>query len=283
VSAYGGWSHIGIQEGASGCDGGAVGGQSAFVGGGQGYLWQVYAASQPGGLAVVANAQALSEVYYDAPRTNANARASFSSDITFSPTGGTPASLIDVALNVDVSGSLRAWVGGGGTAWVQLIVDVGLNGSGSVGTQTLSCGGDRCQTTSSGMFASATSGQFSTPTVRVPVGRPVNLTVTAYVQADIQYCNATCGAIGAYGQTISLPTSGPVFSLPDGYTVNSASFSIVDNVWVGSPPQIAEALEYLVPEPATAALAVASGIALALPRGRRARIAAESHRTPGRS
>ena len=38
-----------------------------------------------------------------------------------------------------------------------------------------------------------------------------------------------------FGSTVTLPLSGDVFVLPEGYTVNSAEASIVDNRFVGIP------------------------------------------------
>jgi hypothetical protein len=273
---------------ATGTCGVGVGGQSAFVGTNGGYLRQAYAVAQPGGLAIVANAQAISNVWYFHPQSQADASANFRvDDIIFRATSGTPASFINVSLNVAVSGVLSAWLGGnstfpqgGGAASGELYVTVSLNGYPSSGYQTFGCTSEGCRGSSGGMFASGTIGQFSTSTVQVPTNRPVTLTVSASVGTQVRDCIALCGTIGAYGQTISLPTSGPVFSLPDGYTVDSASLSLQDNLWLGSPPQIQEELAYLVPEPAMTGLAAASGIALARLRRRRARNGAGAARAP---
>jgi hypothetical protein len=273
----------------SGTCGVGVGGQSAFVGPNGGYLKQAYAASQPGGLAILANAQAFSNSSYYLPSSNASAFASFRvDDIIFRASAAGPTSVIDVALNIAVSGLLTAWVlgnsthpEGGGLASVALNVVVNLNGYSSTGWQSFSCNGSGCGGTSSGIFAAAAIGQFTSCIARVPVGTPVSLEVRAQFDGPRSIdCAGLCGAIGAYGQTISLPTSGPVFSLPDGYTVDSASLSLQDNLWLGSPPQIQEELAYLVPEPAVTGLAAASAIALARPGRRRARNGAGAARAP---
>lgn len=101
-----------------------------------------------------------------------------------------------------------------------------------------------------------TGAQFS-----VPVDEPLILTLeirastSALVDArfsDVLH-NVSSSADGDFLDTFSLPTSGPVFNLPDGYTVNSLSGLIVDNRWVGAPTGA-------VPEPGSLAL-LGAGIA----------------------
>ena len=65
--------------------------------------------------------------------------------------------------------------------------------------------------------------------------------------------SVSSSADGNFLNTFSLPTSGPVFNLPEGYTVNSLSGLIVDNRWVGAPTSA-------VPEPGSLAL-LSAGIA----------------------
>ncbi len=171
--AYG----IGFGESTSTC-GVEVGGQSASVGPIGGYLSQAYAASQPGGIAIVANAQAISNSPYLYPDSSAGATASFRiDDVIFRATEGSPASFIDVSLNFAVSGTLSAWVApnsahpqGNGLTSVNLNVVVSLNDYTSTGWQYFSCNRDGCTGSSVGMFASGTIGQFATGTARVPTG-----------------------------------------------------------------------------------------------------------------
>lgn len=56
---------------------------------------------------------------------------------------------------------------------------------------------------------------------------------------------ADAGGTSDFGHTLSFPTSGPVFDLPSGYSVSSASADIVDNTWLGTPVSVS-----LVPLPA---------------------------------
>jgi PEP-CTERM motif len=95
----------------------------------------------------------------------------------------------------------------------------------------------------------------------VPVDEPLILTLemrassSALVDArfsDVAH-NVSSSGHGNFFDTFSLPTSGPVFNLPQGYTVNSVSGLIVDNRWVGAPTSA-------VPEPGSLTL-LALGIA----------------------
>jgi hypothetical protein len=62
-------------------------------------------------------------------------------------------------------------------------------------------------------------------------------------------------AINDFSSTFTFPTSGPVFNLPAGYTVNSVSADIVNNQYLGGAPAS-------VPEPGTSVL-LGSGVLLA--------------------
>jgi hypothetical protein len=68
----------------------------------------------------------------------------------------------------------------------------------------------------------------------VPVGTPVvmNLSLGAWANSAGGY--GTSGSATASAAFL-LPTSGPVFNLPEGYTVNSALLGIVDNQWIPVP------------------------------------------------
>src|SRR5262249_37407402 len=62
-------------------------------------------------------------------------------------------------------------------------------------------------------------------------------------------------SLADFSHTVSFATGGPVFNLPDGYTVNSASAAIVNN-------------RYLVPEPASVGLVATIAILMGIVRRR---------------
>lgn len=106
-------------------------------------------------------------------------------------------------------------------------------------------------------------GDLVSPLLVLPVGRDFTVFLELDVQAftEVVFCVdvlvGTCPGLGglpvdrraeahsSFASTLSFPLSGPVFDLPDGFTVNSVSGLIVDNQWVGAQA---------VPEPSGAAL-----------------------------
>lgn len=75
--------------------------------------------------------------------------------------------------------------------------------------------------------------------VGVAISMRVGLTASVGVTIDMTGSAACCpanshgSAVASFANTLSLPTDGPVFVLPPGYTVNSVSGHIVDNHWTG--------------------------------------------------
>ncbi len=67
----------------------------------------------------------------------------------------------------------------------------------------------------------------------IPVNTPVGLSLRLVAQAVAS--RFTCRTITDLSHTFSFPTSGPVFDLPSGVTVNSIKGNIVNNVFGGSP------------------------------------------------
>lgn len=106
---------------------------------------------------------------------------------------------------------------------------------------------------SSGVFGTAGSlpVNFTSPTFVVPVGTPFDISLQLAVGASTYYSvNASSGpgpwtldlfALSDFSNTLTFATGRPVFDVPEGYTVNSLSAGIVDNLFV-------------VPEPSTATL-----------------------------
>jgi hypothetical protein len=95
----------------------------------------------------------------------------------------------------------------------------------------------------------------------------VSLQLTTLVQAIAVVeppLTAAANVRSSFADTLTFSRSGPVFTLPAGYTVNSVSGNIVDNSW--SDPRNPAT----VPEPATLVMMLAGGAMVAVVR-RRAR------------
>jgi hypothetical protein len=87
---------------------------------------------------------------------------------------------------------------------------------------------------------------FDSKPISVPLDNPVRLRLMAGVQAVSAGGRQTTAD---FSQSLTFPTTGPVFLLPDGFTVNSESGLIVDNQWLGGPAQTSP-----IPEPSSLAL-----------------------------
>ena len=98
----------------------------------------------------------------------------------------------------------------------------------------------------------AVPANFTSPTVLVPVGSSFNVSLQLNVSATAYYSVTGSSGPGPYtldlfslsdfSNTLKFSTVGPVFNLPEGYTINSPSAGIVDN-------------HFVVPEPSTITLA----------------------------
>jgi hypothetical protein len=100
-----------------------------------------------------------------------------------------------------------------------------------------------------GVSELVTGGQFLVPLdEELILILDMQVTASALVDARLAGSHSvTSSANGDFLSTLSFPTSGPVFDLPTGYTVNSLSGLIADNRWVGAPAND-------VPEPGSLAL-----------------------------
>jgi hypothetical protein len=92
-------------------------------------------------------------------------------------------------------------------------------------------------------FIMPTGGGFTTDPLTVVIGKPMTLDVSLSVLGGTTWDGTLTGgdiASGAadFAHTLSFPSSGPVFVLPSGFTVNSPSGLIVNNQYVtGAAPQ----------------------------------------------
>lgn len=228
---------------------------------------------------VMASASALglramssSTVYLSGGHMGSNASASFLFDdlvITNEADPGNNAP-ISVGFRFHLSGDLSLGAVGEPPALpnnsnVQVTVSFGLGNSASLGATA----GRICMRTddsvpcfNTGVFAGLQDAEninteFITPTRQVHVGVPQYVGLVLQVQSGAANLNVTPQTAAAdFRNTLRFATGMPVFDLPDGYTANSVSAGIVNNIY--QP----------VPEPHTYAMLV-GGLALLLLRRRR--------------
>ncbi|MDH3280150.1 MAG: VPLPA-CTERM sorting domain-containing protein [Gammaproteobacteria bacterium] len=84
--------------------------------------------------------------------------------------------------------------------------------------------------------------------ITLDLGRVYELTawINSEVQSGLSATNGAQTVLGVdFGHTMSFPTSGAVFNLPEGFSVNSADGAIVNNQWIDPRPAA------VVPVPAT--------------------------------
>lgn len=129
--------------------------------------------------------------------------------------------------------------GFGGTASYSVTVDR----FGNVFSTTLggTWFGDNASTNSSTGLTYTWNDTYTTPVLSLPVGQVIRLswlaqTSSNYIQSPPDANgNKFVGGTGAnFGSTITFVSGSEVFNLPDGYTVNSVDFNIVDNCFNGS-------------------------------------------------
>ena len=100
---------------------------------------------------------------------------------------------------------------------------------------------------------------FTTPSFTVMAGAPFSVDLNLTASAGVFEFNIAAGLSEAhsdFGSTLAFPTSGAVFNLPAGYTVDSVGARIQNNEFVDAPVSGA------VPEPASVALLVGGVAAL---------------------
>lgn len=165
----------------------------------------------------------------------ADSSEAFSDFVISGPGSG----FVDASLNVDLSGSIGIdVVGPTPNVGAGVALSGFLNGtafSGLVNPCVGSCGGQPSFYTT-GILSSVTEGSlasttidgiFDTGTVALPVNQPFS--VSLKLQAGDNAGTAGTSAFSLFFDTLSFPTTGPVFNLPPGYSVNSAEAGIVNN------------------------------------------------------
>lgn len=196
-----------------------------------------------------------------------------------------PGTSVFGALNLDLEGSLLSsafaqlgeGIGSEATSSASVSVFVGIAGTNFSGTKAISSvwqvetGSGDGSTFEDGLLTGFTgAGGIITPAVLLPVGTPFSIVMSLSSSAEARAANVLTGsrrqaeAAALFAHSLSFAATGPVFTLPDGYTVHSVSGLIEDNRWTGAPAQ------QPVPEPSLLMLA-GSGLALGVVRALRRR------------
>ena len=155
-----------------------------------------------------------------------------------------PASQISTALNFEIDGSLEAYVidaknGVEVTSEATVSVEVRILNQTFPGelkhTSSGSANGNSNVVNATGLLASFHGGMMKvkTPGLSVPVGQtlPFRLGLGDHTSVDLRINqpspDVSLWAYAKAGHTISLPTQGPVFDLPSGFTANSIRVQLV--------------------------------------------------------
>ncbi len=188
-----------------------------------------------------------------------NASSAFTiTGITLVGSPGTAGQIVPFSFNATISGGFGA-TGTDPTYGAQITADVSgncnssLGGAGfGLGTLSADSGGGLTKT---GIFStnSVQAGQgFCGGRVGesdIQVGLQLNTSALAFLSPTGSVFTQQAGVANAFvdfSHTLGFPTTGPIFNLPPGFTVNSADGLIVDNHFVTAVPA--------VPEPGTVLL-----------------------------
>jgi hypothetical protein len=187
-------------------------------------------------------------------------------DLVVTHLAGNGPATVPILLNLDLSGSLGAggslnspgfdWpAGAGGTASIFVSVTTqALTGQAFSGTRSY-FNNNRNEESFSSTGLLAGGDALATSPFEVQVGTPFTVIlamgVSAGASTNITHGNAM--ATASFSNTLSFPTNRPVFTVPDGYTVNSVSAGIVNNRFG----------LFQIPEPSTLALLFVGSILLA--------------------
>jgi hypothetical protein len=217
----------------------------------------LFAYAARGSLGVSASAVATGPEFSVSNNVGGSALATVTADdVVFSgpASGSIPISLLLDLNGTTLSASLSpddsgGGVGSGSTGTVNAEVDIygSVDGADFDGEDEASDDGRTGKSiVQSGILASyglTGPATISTGDVDVPTDTPITLTINMSASAGGELDQAaSVDCVSDFSDTLSLPTSGPVFDLPAGYTANSAELGIVNNQFVP------------VPEPSTLAL-----------------------------
>jgi hypothetical protein len=181
------------------------------------------------------------------------------------PPGTLPGTLVNTSFNLSIKGNLAASFSLSGPGNIDVSSGVNISGSigpplsggfGFVGGMTAdssitSSGPATTSFTATGILSAFNgvgfpgTGLVNSGSGDLPVGTPLNLVLKLSAQSSVSGSPAspTSPAITVVGEstadffhTLGFPTSGPVFNLPAGYTVNSVSGKILNNHFIRGAP-----------------------------------------------
>jgi hypothetical protein len=170
--------------------------------------------------------------------TSTSADATWSDFMISGPTG--PAT-IQVSLNLEIDGTLSTFAStsASGTAMAQALIQMFVrtpsnDTPGGVFVQN-SQNGNAPTVQTSGLLSgfNGTAGNITTPLFDVPVNTPFPLELYLETVASVSSLAGDAFDLSAqltFLNTLKFATNGPVFNLPSGYTVNSGTAGITNNV-----------------------------------------------------
>lgn|SRR5215831_2970434 len=165
------------------------------------------------------HAYAAGENWSSVAETDADAQANYYADVTFSGPGSTP---ISVSLNLFTSGSQFTTGSGSNYAAVEFY--------GDIGSYTFSY--RTCSFNAAPLFCGIPVPLGNTTTASFTVTPGTVVSIALHLHASYQ-ATGNIASVGAgsvrFEDTAGLPTTGPIFNLPAGYTVNSDDGFIVNN------------------------------------------------------
>jgi hypothetical protein len=172
-------------------------------------------------------------------------------DVVISGPGG---GAISGTLNVDLGGSLGASASfanalGSSGSYGEVVISIGIPGGGGDGSARLGASappGNTLTATSSGLLTGYAGGPMSMQieSTALPVNVAFSLTLSLQSESVATYVVSGTGpaivpisaeGFSNYTSLLSFARNGPVFTLPEGFTADSPSGMIVDNLFVPEP------------------------------------------------
>ena len=181
--------------------------------------------------------------------TNQSALRSTVNNIFITPNGATdPQSEIDLRINFDfdatgIASSVAGGFNSGFSASADTSFEVQVVGETATGDRSSWTGGRSNGTNSFVSFGVGTTRgfeetvQLKSDELTIDISKPISISFYLEGRAISQASNGAVSFadLDAFN-TLSFANSGPVFDLPEGYTVNSVSAGIVNNRWIDPRP-----------------------------------------------
>jgi hypothetical protein len=150
-----------------------------------------------------------------------------------------PVGVVDVRLRLHVTATLNA-ISEGGFSTSAVEVEVHLFNDYLLGVASVDAGiapeGPVDHELLDGTLTPDPSGYIIdavivTPPIQVPTNSTLNMFISLQAYAEAYAPQGAAETLADVGNTVEFPRTGPVFILPEGYTVNSPDAGISDNLW----------------------------------------------------